>query len=55
MDMIIPTNLVCDPAIPTSSFNYIVFMFVYHRVPQLHLSPFGMLALGEIGVGASAW
>ena len=34
MDVIIPTNLVCvlfDSAIPTSSFNYIVFfiMLVY--------------------------
>ena len=33
MDVVIPTNLVCvlfDPAIPTSSFNYIVFMLVIY-------------------------
>ena len=32
MDVIIPTDLVCvlfDPAIPTSSFNYIVFLYLY--------------------------
>ena len=37
MDVIIPTNLVCvlfDPAIPTSSFNYIVFYtcFYYNNI-----------------------
>ena len=32
MDVIIPTNLVgvpFDPAIPTSSFNYIVFLYLF--------------------------
>ena len=34
MDVIIPTNLVCvlfDPAIPTSSFNYIVFYACFYN------------------------
>ena len=34
MDVIIPTNLVCvlfDPAIPTSSFNFIqLFLYLYN-------------------------
>ena len=34
MDVTIPTNLVCvlfDPAIPTSSFNFIVFLYLLHE------------------------
>ena len=42
VDVIIPTNLVCvpfDPAIPTSSFNFIVFILLVTMEPLNKYTP----------------